>query len=248
MKKLTFPFSLKQFQEKMCNAVNDYWNGRLQQAKSQVKRGMRDTGTRSEVTGGHQLDGIGKLLYEIAVAAGFSSENIYFNAPLPLPGYYRPQKKWDFAVCRNGKLIAAVELKSQCGSFGNNFNNRAEEAIGLAHDFWVAYREKAFGVIPCPWLVFFFLLEETEESQLPVKLHSSPIKPLAKFENTSYQTRYQILCETLVLERDFTMTSLVLSHRPMPKEHAKYSEPIDALSFVNFCKSFYSHLRLQQND
>ena len=232
----------------MCKAIGDYWNGRKRQANLQVTRGVRDTGTRSEVTGGHQLDGIGRILYEIAIKAGYSSEDLYFDAPLPIPGYYRPQKKWDFAVCRNGKLVAAVELKSQCGSFGNNFNNRAEEAIGLAHDFWVAYREKAFGVIPSPWLGFFFLLEESEASQQPVKLHSSPIKPLSKFENTSYQIRYQILCETLVLERDFTMTSLLLSQRPKSNSQAKYSEPIDALSFVNFCKSLYSHLLSHRND
>lgn len=42
-------------------------------------------------------------------------------------------------------MIAAVELKSQVGpSFGNNCNNRTEEAIGTAHDFWTAYREGAF--------------------------------------------------------------------------------------------------------
>jgi hypothetical protein len=26
-------------------------------------------------------------------------------------------------------------------SFGNNFNNRSEEAIGSASDIWIAYRE-----------------------------------------------------------------------------------------------------------
>ena len=35
-----------------------------------------------------------------------------------------------------GRLVAAIEFKSQVGpSFGNNANNRAEEAIGTAHDF-----------------------------------------------------------------------------------------------------------------
>jgi hypothetical protein len=35
-----------------------------------------------------------------------------------------------------GSLVATVEVKSQVGSFGNNFNNRVEEAIGSATDFW----------------------------------------------------------------------------------------------------------------
>jgi len=38
-------------------------------------------------------------------------------------------------VINEGRLIAALEFKSHVGpSFGNNFNNRAEEAIGTAHD------------------------------------------------------------------------------------------------------------------
>lgn len=39
---------------------------------------------------------------------------------------------------RNGVLLAAIELKSQSESFGNNFNNRSEEVIGSARDFWLA--------------------------------------------------------------------------------------------------------------
>ncbi len=35
-----------------------------------------------------------------------------------------------------GKLLAGIEFKSQVGSFGNNYNNRTEEAIGSAADIW----------------------------------------------------------------------------------------------------------------
>jgi hypothetical protein len=43
------------------------------------------------------------------------------------------------------ELIAAMEFKSQIGhSFGNNFNNRTEEALGSATDIWAANREGAF--------------------------------------------------------------------------------------------------------
>jgi len=35
----------------------------------------------------------------------------------------------------------AIELKSRVGSFGNNVNNRTEEAIGNAADIWRAYEE-----------------------------------------------------------------------------------------------------------
>jgi len=48
-------------------------------------------------------------------------------------------------VIKNGHLFVAIEAKSQVGpSFGNNFNNRTEEAMGSALDLWTAFREGAF--------------------------------------------------------------------------------------------------------
>jgi hypothetical protein len=46
-----------------------------------------------------------------------------------LPGFYRPSKEWDLLVVADGQLVAAIEVKSQVGSLGNNFNNRVEEAL-----------------------------------------------------------------------------------------------------------------------
>ena len=60
---------------------------------------------------------------------------------MELPGFYRPTKKWDLVVVRDGRLCAAIEMKSQVGpSFGNNFNNRTEEAVGSSVDLWRAYQ------------------------------------------------------------------------------------------------------------
>lgn len=244
----TFPFSEKELEDRLKQAVAAYWRGRLAQARKQKRSGVRDAGTRGEVTGGHQLDAFGAILVELAHKAGFKQSEVSFLPPLAVPGWYRPQKKWDFAVCRNGRLVAVAELKSQSGSFGNNCNNRTEEVIGLAHDFWVAYREKTFGLVPQPWLGYFFLLEDSERSRTPVKLHPSAIPPLEKFADTSYQDRYRILCETLMLERDFSATSLVLSQRPVRLSDASFSEPEPGLSFASFCKSLYAHLVAHASD
>jgi type II restriction enzyme len=77
---------------------------------------------------------------------GLAEAEIHFNrSALTLPGYFRPTKLWDLLVMYQGRLIAAIELKSHIGpSFGNNFNNRTEEAIGTAVDLWTAFREGAF--------------------------------------------------------------------------------------------------------
>jgi hypothetical protein len=72
---------------------------------------------------------------------------------LTLPGFFRPTKLWDLLVIRDRELVAALAFKSHVGpSFGNNFNNRAEEALGTAADFWTAFREGAFGKTPRPFL------------------------------------------------------------------------------------------------
>lgn len=241
MRKIKFPYTEEELKKRALQAVQSYWSGRIQQFGRQWQKGSHDTGSRGEVTGGHQMDAFGRILYDLAKEAKYDESDISFTSPLPVPGYYRSQKKWDFSICRNGCLVALVELKSQSGSFGNNFNNRAEEAIGLARDFWVAYREKAFGVASAPWLGYLFLLEDSLESRKAVKLYPSKLQPLDKFSGTSYQDRYRILCETLMLERDYSCTSLLVSPRPI-SEDVSFLEPIPALSFFAFCKSFFSHI------
>ena len=87
--------------------------------------------------------------------------------PRTLPGFYRPCKEWDLVVLSSDTLVAVVEVKSQVGSFGNNFNNRVEEALGNATDFWAAYREGIFKPSQKPWLGYLFMLEEREASIRP---------------------------------------------------------------------------------
>ena len=70
-----------------------------------------------------------------------------------LPGWFRAEKDWDLLVVVAKCLFAAIEFKSQVGpSFGNNFNNRTEEALGNAADLWAAFREGAFQPSQRPWL------------------------------------------------------------------------------------------------
>ena len=55
--------------------------------------------------------------------------HVYCEKYVEIPGWYRPEKKWDLLVVADNKLLAGIEFKSQVGSFGNNYNNRTEEAI-----------------------------------------------------------------------------------------------------------------------
>lgn len=139
-------------------AVQQFWTTRDgQQSKQGQATGKRDTGSRGAVTGGAHIDGFIRLMSKIIADAGLPEANIHYQyrTTTYLPGFYRATKNWDFLVVDEGCLLACIEFKSQVGSFGNNFNNRTEEAIGSATDFWTAYREGAFEGSPRPWLGYF---------------------------------------------------------------------------------------------
>jgi hypothetical protein len=58
-----------------------------------------------------------------------------------LPGHFRPNKAWDLVVVHKEVLVAAIELKALGGpSYGKNYNNRVEEALGNAVDLSHASR------------------------------------------------------------------------------------------------------------
>ncbi len=97
-------------------------------------------------------------------------------------------------------------------SFGNNSNNRAEEAIGNAVDFWTAYREGLFGhPVPRPFLGYVMLVEDMPGSRSVVRVNSSRFPVLPEFEECSYIERAARLCERLVAERLYDSTCVLAS-------------------------------------
>src|SRR3972149_1051038 len=142
-------------------AVRQFWRTRERQATAPGgKTGERDRGARSAVTGGADLGGFADLIRKLIVDAGVSDTAVHRRTRVELPGYYRAEKKWDLVVVVDGRLFATIEFKAQVGpSFGNNYNNRTEEALGNATDYWAAFREGAFRGSPKPWLGYMMVLE-----------------------------------------------------------------------------------------
>jgi hypothetical protein len=133
-------------ENRLQKAVQSYWDARSRNKQKQIEGGRIDAGTRGEVTSGSQMGAIEVLITDILCDAGLNKTDVKTRTAVQLPGYYRSEKKWDLIVVSEGQLVTAMEFKSQVGpSFGNNFNNRSEEAIGSATDIWVAYREGRFG-------------------------------------------------------------------------------------------------------
>lgn len=203
------------YERRARGAVKEFWTSRGGAAERQRQSGKADRGERGSVLSGKNMDGFVPLIQALVAKNGLPSAEVYLKRTvLTLPGYFRPTKIWDVLVMNGGRLIAAIELKSQIGpSFGNNFNNRAEEAIGTGHDLWIAYREGAFGEQPPPFIGWLMLVEDCGKSRNPVKDTSPHFPVFPEFRGASYLRRYDILCQRLVKEKVYSSACVMTSSR-----------------------------------
>ncbi|MCK9388755.1 MAG: PaeR7I family type II restriction endonuclease [Sulfuritalea sp.] len=230
---------LVDYEQKARKAVKAFWKKRKAATQKQIESGKADQGERAGVTSGKNMDGFVALVIDIVRANGLAHAQIHQRrAVLTLPGYFRPTKLWDLVVIHKNDLIATIELKSQVGpSFGNNFNNRTEEAIGTAHDLWTAYREEAFGKQPRPFVGWLMMVEDAPKSRSPVKDTSPHFPVFAEFKNASYLERYDLLCQKLVQEQLYTTASLITS-----KRSAATSGEFSEMSAMTGLKTFVTAL------
>src|ERR1700692_4327001 len=182
------------------------------------------------------MNGFVHLIRELLCEQGPSKSHVYCEKSVELPGWYRPEKKWDLLIVAEDQLVAAIEFKSQVGSFGNNYNNRTEEAIGSAADIWSAYREGAFKPSARPWLGYLMLLEEAPGSTRPVRAREPHFKVFEEFRSASYARRYEILLTKLVRERLYDAACFLMSNST-DGVTGRYREPVPELSFANFVSS-----------
>ncbi len=183
------------------------------------------------------MDGFITLVKEILLQAGLLEATVFWKKRIELPGYFRPEKQWDLIIVSEGILLAGIEFKSQVGpSFGNNYNNRTEESLGNATDFWAAYREGAFSPSQRPWLGYLMLLEESPGSLRPVGVKEPHYKVFDEFRNSSYSKRYEILLTKLLRERLYDGACLLLSNR-IEGSRGIYKQPSLELGFQSFVSS-----------
>ena len=226
-------------------AIAAFWRNRSAGVRSQG-------GSRGNVIAGKNLDGFLLLVQHVARHCGVPASSVFTQgrSGLSLPGYFRPTKVWDVVVVHEQRLLAVLEFKSQVGSFGNNFNNRAEESIGSASDLWMAAQHRAF--VPenhtgwsgeglnsdprPPFLGYLMLLEKSEDSTRAIPLSSPHYRVFPEFQDTSYATRYRILCERLMEQHLYSAAALLVSPkgpRGMPGEYRDVSKATSARNF--FC-------------
>ena len=121
-------------------------------------------------------------------------------------------RKLHTVVVADDQLFASIEFKAHVGpSFGNNFNNRIEEALGSSLDLLTAYREGKFKPSAKPWLGWLMILEETNRSTAPVAVSEPHFEVFDEFKGASYEQRYEIFCERLLRERMYDGACLILT-------------------------------------
>lgn len=205
---------LVDYENKIRESVKAFWGNRDAAKKKQAEAGKLDQGERGSVTAGNNMDGFIALIIDLVRANGLESADIHEKrAVLTLPGFFRPTKLWDLLIIYKGELIAAIELKSQVGSFGNNYNNRTEEALGTAHDLNMAYEYKAFGQQPRPFVGWLMHVEDAPGSNSPVRDKSPHFPIFPEFRDASYLKRYDILCDKMVREQLYTAACVMTSKR-----------------------------------
>lgn len=226
-------------------AIKHFWRTRSSQHHNQgLETGIKDPGNRAAVTGGKHADGFVNLIASIVRDAELPNIELLVHTSVKkartLPGFFRPSKEWDVVVLSDKNLIAVVEIKSQVGSFGNNFNNRVEEALGNATDFWMAYKEGVFKPTAKPWLGYLFMLEESQLSLQPTKrIDLSPFSVDEKFQGLSYAERYEVVCQRMVRGMLYDAACFCTSNARDGLK-GKFNEPNNELSIKNFAISLHA--------
>jgi Restriction endonuclease XhoI len=234
---------LADYETKAREAVKAFWGNRAAAVAKQKELGREDQGERAGVTAGKNMDGFVALIQDVIRANGLTDAHMMMERHvLTLPGFFRPTKLWDLLIISHGRLVAALELKSQVGpSFGNNFNNRAEEAIGTAVDLWTAFREGAFGEAPRPFVGWLMLVEDAPGSRSPVRDTSPHFPVFRDFQGASYLERYNILCRKLTHERLYTTATIMASPRTA-SDTGDYLELSELTGLKNFITNFAGHI------
>ena len=231
---------LADLNSRVSQAVHSFWATREFQDARQRAGTASTQGSRGAVVGGKQMDGFASLLVELLTEAGVAITDIFVR-PGVLPGFFRPTKEWDILVVKDRTLLAAIELKSQVGSFGNNFNNRTEEALGSATDLWTAYRAGQFQTMPKPFLGYLFVLEDSAKSRSPVTVREPHFPVLPEFVNASYSRRYETFCRKLVLEGCYTAAGFITTDPNAASSERNFSEPATDLTIASFVEEMLRH-------
>lgn len=196
----------------------------------QNEAGRSDQGRRTQVTSGGHMDALVDCISQVFIDAGLPEEDIFTDrSTVELPGFFRPEKSWDIVVVHEGSLVAAIELKSIWSSYGNNMNNRTEEAVGSGYDFRAANKYGLFGD-SVPWLGYVFIIREDDAIYRPNRFKEPHYQVDQDFLGTGYLDRSLITCRRLMCERVYDRVCYAVSNT----ETGEVIEPAEDMTWAKF--------------
>lgn len=234
--------TVEDIDQRVADATRYYWATLSDQENEQLESDNTARGRRSQVLGGSQMDGFAQLIENVLVDVGIPREAVLHDHSAVLPGYYRATKRWDIAVVLNDNLLAVMELKSIASSFGNNLNNRIEEAVGNNTDLYQAYEKGLFEPSPTPWVGYLILMADTEKSRSTVRIREPNFEVDEVFKEASYIDRAEQLCLRMVRQRLVDAAAFITSSGETGLE-GEYEEPNDELSVGRYLSSLTGHVQ-----
>lgn len=258
-------------------AVDHWWNSKNANTGDITKS---QGGTRDSNLRGDTMDGFRDVIIQYLTQAGVSEEDIFVGShlsqlPSNLPSYFRASKNWDIIIVKNSlfkklqgglfnqasaepMLIAAIEFKSQEGSIGNNQNNRIEESIGNAADFWDSYENRNFvHMQPRPWLGYLFCGKyneaqvgkavEIKQPHFPSDLAFAGPDPALrtstiKYPGPSYAERYCIFLERMILKKMYDGACFITTHEGVKDQTPNHQYVSADLSGSKFLDHLLRHV------
>jgi len=200
-------------------AVRAYWQTKDKQRDAALAIASTAEGTAKAVRGGGHFNPVVNLIGRFFTDAGYPVESIRAGRKgSTLPGFYRPSKAWDLVVVHRSVLVAAIELKALGGpSFGNNFNNRVEEALGNAVDLSRANLAKLCGE-ESPWTGYFFIMEDHVGSEQPISRPQEGVFPAEPaWYDASYQDRFSVTGKRFLDEGLYDAVCYLVSSPEAPR-------------------------------
>lgn len=216
----------------------------MDEAKArQEEHGGHDTGNRSKTTSGKHLDKVLEVIVDNLKEGGYSEEDLIWKGKKPtIPGWFRPSKCWDLLVMDGDSLLVAVELKSISSSYGNNANNRAEEALGSARDAEHAFKNNLLSPQTTPpEYGFAIIIRDCDGSRKRVRLEKAirPTDPV--FNGTSYLDRLTITARRLLSEGIYQAVWVAYVN-----VEENYVEEDPELTYESFLEALKSPFRIKR--
>lgn len=228
--------------ENLKRAIFQVFDLEINAAENQKERGVTDQGKRAGVTSGKHLDPLANYIAEELKSAGIRSNELFTGSSnMEIPGWFRPNKQWDILAFYNKYLVSAIELKSIGSSYGNNFNNRTEEALGSATDVSAAIRYNMYGSVQPPAFGYVMIVRSDDKSRNVINRIPEPhfkVDPI--FYNNSYLDRFKIMCTRMLNEKLYDAIWLA----SVDTEKRTIEEPVKALSYDKFITRLKTQVKL----